>query len=172
MRVCRSHPKPNQSSNGLFQKKIQAGEVEWGRTFFRKIPRLFKFVTLPLEILEETKLCPWKFCKLLLHPLEIPVPSKNQYPWKFHINFLSPLEIPLLFHLNPVISTCSIFIQYPSKFHVLNPPCCLDFFWNGPITELCVVVIQSEILLRCVYLARYFKTGISMSVQSEHIVIL
>ena len=108
----------------------------------------------------------------LLHPLEIPVPSKNQYPWKFHINFLSPLEIPLLFHLNPVISTCSFFIQYPSKFHVLNPPCCLDFFWNGPITELCVVVIQSEILLRYVYLARYFKTGISMSVQSEHIVIL
>ena len=134
MRVCRARPKakPNQAM-GYSRKNPSRGG--WMRTYFsEKIPRFFRFVTLPLEILEKTKLHPWKFHKMLLHPLEILLEF-----------FLSPLEIPLLFYLNPVISsTYSFFIQYSWKFHVLDPPCCLDFFWNGSITELWVVVLFSQ----------------------------
>ena len=33
---------------------------------------IFKYVLLPLEILEKTSFHPWKFCKIVWHPLEIP----------------------------------------------------------------------------------------------------
>ena len=54
-----------------------------------------------------------------------------------------PMEISILFYLTPGISTCSFFIPYPWKFHVLNLVTWI-FFWNSPITELCVVLLFSQ----------------------------
>ena len=54
---------------GLFQKKTK----RWGlRTYFfgKKTPEIFRFITLPLEILDKTKLYPCEFCASVL-------------PWKF-----------------------------------------------------------------------------------------
>ena len=57
---------------GLFQKNPNRGDE--GYTFFlKKKPGFFRFVTLPLEILDKKNfLYPWKFCKIVLHPLGIP----------------------------------------------------------------------------------------------------
>ena len=35
----------------------------------------FRFVTLPLEIPKKVKLHTWKFCNIVLYPLEIPMPK-------------------------------------------------------------------------------------------------
>ena len=57
---------------GYSQKKIQIGVVE---TYFcQKIPVIFKFVTLSLEILEKAKLHLRKFHKIVLQHLGIPIP--------------------------------------------------------------------------------------------------
>ena len=91
---------------GLFQKKNQTGGVE---DILEPPLRIFHFFTLPLEILDKTK----------LHPLEIQQicvrshgnsKTKNQDPWKFHIIFSwSPLEIPFCVLLAPGNSTCYFF---------------------------------------------------------------
>ena len=78
---------------GLFQKKSKQGERRGGHAFFKKTPP----VTLALEISDKTKHQPWKFHKIMLHPLE--VLRKNtkthgistrfllDHPWKFHFSF-------------------------------------------------------------------------------------
>ena len=40
--------------------------------FDKKNPKIFRFVTLPLEIREKTKLPSWKFPKIVLQCLKIP----------------------------------------------------------------------------------------------------
>ena len=78
---------------GPFQKKSkqEKGQKWW------KTPRIFTFVSLPLEIPDKVKLHPWEFYKIMLHPLEFQV--KNQEPWRFHIIFSgSPFQTPLLFY--------------------------------------------------------------------------
>ena len=68
------------------------------------------YVTLPLEILEKTKLHLWILHKVVWLTLEIPRQNTNTDRWKFHIIFSrSLLEIPLLFKLTRGISTCSFF---------------------------------------------------------------
>ena len=121
-------------------EKIQAGDIFCWKKFL-------DFLRLSLY--------PWKFWRKQSF-----IPGNSTIfcytRWKFQCHpktktyrnslwiFLSPLEIPLLFYLNPVISPCSFYIQYHWQFCVLNTLCCLDFFWNGPITELCVVVLFTQ----------------------------
>ena len=62
------------------RKKQMAGGGGLRTYFFEKKPRkCFIFFTLPLEIPDKTKLHPWKFRKIVLHPLEIPR-SKTKTP--------------------------------------------------------------------------------------------
>ena len=69
---------------GLFHKKFK--EEELGTYFVLKTPRIFRFATLPQEILQN--------CVALLENSK----CKNQDPLKFHTVFSqSPLEISLLF---------------------------------------------------------------------------
>ena len=51
-------------------EKIQTGRFE--DILFWNSPGVFRFVTLPLEIPEKTIFHPWKFCKIVWHPLETP----------------------------------------------------------------------------------------------------
>ena len=81
--------------------------------FFENPPGIFHFFTLPLEILDKTKLNPWIFHKIVLDPLEIPRP-KNKDPWKFHIYFLVTLGNSTSFLINPWKS--QIF-ENPGIFH-------------------------------------------------------
>ena len=62
---------------GLFQKKIQAEGFE--DILFKKNPEIFSFITLPMEILDKTKLYLCKFREIVLHPLEIPRPKMKTY---------------------------------------------------------------------------------------------
>ena len=86
-------------SHGCFRKK--AGQLR--SYFFKKNLGFFHFFTLSLEIPEKkTKLHPCKFCKIVLHPLEIPWPKIIKaplqianptllflvHPWKFCLLFL------------------------------------------------------------------------------------
>ena len=68
---------------------------------------IFRFVTLPLKIPEKPSFHQ-KFCKIVLHPLEIPV-SKTKIHMEIAHDLLTLLEIPLLSKLTPKISTCSFF---------------------------------------------------------------
>ena len=87
---------------GLFQKKIQTG-----------VTGIFKCVLLPLEILEKTSFHPWKFWKIMWHPLKIPR-SKTK-----------TLDIPHGFFLNTSgISTIILFLPWPWTFRVLNSLLC------------------------------------------------
>ena len=94
---------------------------------------ILRFVTLPLEIPEKTSFQPWKFCKIVCNPLEIPrSKTKAQenftlvFLYKTPINSTSFLIGPWDFHVS--------FLQYPwsenSMHSTLGP--CLDFFWNSP----------------------------------------
>ena len=98
---------------GLFQKKKQGeggghrrrGVADESILFLTPLlSGIFHFFTLPLEILEKTKLHPWKFHKILLDPLEVlrPKPKTsgnstlhyflvtlgNSTLFKFHLLFL------------------------------------------------------------------------------------
>ena len=76
------------------------------------------FLKIPLEFLD-LSLCPRKFWRKQAFPLDIPwfflYTSGNSTPF---------LIDPRNFHM--------FFLQYPWKFHVLNPRYCFDFFWNSP----------------------------------------
>ena len=68
------------------------------------------FVTLTLEILENTKLQLCIFHIVVWLTLDIPRQNTNTDRWEFHMIFSrSLLEIPLLFKLTRGISTCSFF---------------------------------------------------------------
>ena len=113
---------------GYSRKKIKQG----GWRLFWKLPGIFHFFTLPLEIPDKIKLYPRKFHKIALDPLEISKKSR-------------PLEIPLYFYLVTVENSTSFLIN-PWKFHMLSvipleipisstpPHPCLFFFWNSPIS--------------------------------------
>ena len=85
----------------------------WWYTFLKKNLSIFRFATLPLEILEKTsfQFHLWKFCKIVTHTLfgNSRVKNQAQDPWRrFHISFSwTALEIPLLFKLTPGIFTSS-----------------------------------------------------------------
>ena len=134
------------------------GRGSWGWYFSENPPGNFRFVTLPLEILEKTSFHPWKFTKIVwyvqLPPwkfqgqkprlTEIPCEFFFEHPWKFCFFFVDPRN----FHI--------FFLQYPWKFYVfINPPppfppcppalLCLVFFC-GPISFSCY---QHNITYKC-----------------------
>ena len=94
----------------------------------KKSPRIFRFVTLSLEIPSKMKIHHCKFCKMDLHPLEFQV--KNQDPWKFDSFFWMILRNSTCFLLKPEISTFYFLII--CKFHVFKLVF-LNFFWNSPL---------------------------------------
>ena len=114
--------------NGLFQKKSKQGGL---RIYFLKTSLKF-FIFL---------LYPWKFKTKQSSTLDIPQncvrslknsKAKNKDPWKSHIIFsCSHLEIRL--HLINPLKFHMLFLWCPWKFHILDPPSCLDFFWNSPM---------------------------------------
>ena len=108
--------------NWLIPENIQTGRGSWGYTFLTKLPRIFKFITLPLEIPEKASfLHPWKFCKIVWHSAktyENSIWVFLEHPWKFHFYFGWPLEFPHAF------SSISREVPCPQ-------PRCLDFFWNS-----------------------------------------
>ena len=125
--------------SGLF-RKIQAGGL---RTYFKKKKKTAssRFVTLTLEILDKKSFLVLYSLENLRPKIKINVIFSWShkvrfyfYLWKFwtkqiltignsvklfHILW-SPWEIALLFQLTPRVSNM-IFLQYPRKFHALNP---------------------------------------------------
>ena len=106
---------------------------------------IFRFVTSASEIPEKTSFHPWKFCKIVCHPLEIPrSKTKTQenstlvFLYKTPINSTSFLFGPWYFHVP--------FLQYPwsgnSMYSILGP--CLAFFWNSPTLEMSSLKLQQK----------------------------
>ena len=121
--------------NGLFIREKNKQGGRWACT--SETPGIFRFVILPLEILEKTSFHSWEFCKFVCVTLVTRYPWKNsKVKTKTHGSstwfFLTPLEIPLLFYLTPGISTCS-FVSAPGNYMSSTPPPSLDFFWNSLI---------------------------------------
>ena len=95
----------------------ERGGRSWGHTFLNKNPGVFRFGTLPLDILDKTKLYPWKFRKIVLHPFENPR-SKTKvhgnstffldHTWRFHFFFNWPLEFPQDISSVPLEVPCPI----------------------------------------------------------------
>ena len=118
---------------GYSRKKTKQGGGVVGDILFWTAPGIFHFFTLPLEISEKTKLHPWKFHKIVWHPLEIPRPKTKTtgnsslfflgHPWKFH------------FVLTPGNSTCYFFDTLENSISSAPLPC-FFFFWNSPWTIL------------------------------------
>ena len=77
--------------------------------FFKKKPKVSKFVALTLEILDKRK----------LHPLKLP---KVQ---------LQPLEIPHFFLIIPRYSTCTCYFLNTTGSSIPSTLCI--FFWNSPL---------------------------------------
>ena len=110
----------------VIPEKNQTGGVE-NILFWKPSSENFRFVISPLEIPEKTSFHPWKFTKIVWHPLEIPR-SKTKthrnstwvFPW-------TPLEILLLFSLTPGISIFSFF-STPGNYMSSTPPVC---FFSG-----------------------------------------
>ena len=99
-----------------------------GHTFSKKKLEIFRFVFLPLQVPNKKKFHPWKFCKMVLQPLEIPRPKTKthgnstcflDHPWKFYF-FNQHLEFPHAISTIPLEIPCP---QQP-KF---------GFFWSSPI---------------------------------------
>ena len=62
------------------KKKKQGAGGEGGgaglKTYFFENPAgIFRLFTLPLKICDKSNLHPWRLCKIVLHPLEIPRPK-------------------------------------------------------------------------------------------------
>ena len=95
----------NKSQNGLFQKKMKQGGLKV--YFCENSPGIFHFFTLPLEILDKTKLNPWIFF-IVLDPLA----------WKFHDQKQRSMEIPHYFFLFTLGNSTS-FLMNSKKFHAL-----------------------------------------------------
>ena len=105
-------------------EKIQPSRgVEWGYTFLEKNPEIFRYVILPLEILQKASFHLSKFCKIVWQLFEIP--SSMSF-----LNTSSPGNFTC-FSLNPC-NFHMLFLQHPWKFHVLKPR--LNFFWNSQNT--------------------------------------
>ena len=132
--MCKSaDPSQSQTNQAMgYSRKNVSREVKRGQTFLEKS---LEFLGLSLysgkfrrkqsfTFENSTKFCyiPSK-CKC--HPKTKTHGNFNSFlfdPWNFHMLFLHtiPLEIPC------------------------PKPCYLDFLWNSPITELCVVLLFSQ----------------------------
>ena len=78
-------------------------------TFLKKEnPDIFRFITVPLEILDKRKLYPFKFREIVSYSLEIPNPKIKTYYMEIQHNILL---------INPGNST-SISVE-PWNFHMI-----------------------------------------------------
>ena len=93
---------------GYFKKKKTGRLTTY---FFEKPAGIFRLFTLPMEIRDKTRLHSQKLHKIMLHPSEILRP-KTKTPGNSTLFLISPRKIHFLF------------LQYPWKFHILNPPLC------------------------------------------------
>ena len=127
-KIIQETPSPNFIHGiimGYSRKKTKQGGGVVGDILFWTAPGIFHFFTLPLEISEKTKLHPWKFHKIVLHPLEIPRPKTKTtgnsslfflgHPWKFH------------FVLTPGNSTCYFFDTLENSISSAPVPCFFFF---------------------------------------------
>ena len=94
---------------GYSRKKFRQGWLKHHSYFFQKIPGIFRFVTLSLEILEKTKLHLRKFHKIVCTTTLGNSKTKNQDPWeiphdcflirwKLHSFLLDPWNFHMLFN--------------------------------------------------------------------------
>ena len=111
--------------NILFQKKSKrCGEGVargWGHTFWKKLG-IFKFVTLPLEILEKEKLHLWTFHRVVWHTFFLTTARNST-------SFLIDLGISTSFFFNTSRNSMSSTPPPPP----LPLPHYLDFYWNSPM---------------------------------------
>ena len=115
---------------GLFQKN--PNRRNWGHTFLKKNLDLLDLSLYPWKFWTKkaffttgnfVKLCytPWKFQDQKIRLMKIQKSFTDGSSVKLFNTLWSPTEIALLFQLNSRISAW-YFLQYPRKFHVLNPP--------------------------------------------------
>ena len=81
--------------------------MELLRTYFLQNPRVSRFVTLILEVIDKRKLYLWQFWKFVLHPL----------------------EIPHFFLITPGYSACTHYFFNTPGNSMLSTPCI--YFWNN-----------------------------------------
>ena len=72
---------------GLFHKNSKHGGL---RTYFldKENPEIFRFIILPLKILDKRKLYPCKFCEFMLHSFETPRPIIKTYCMEIQFNMI------------------------------------------------------------------------------------
>ena len=117
------------NENGLLQKKSKRGI----RTkFWKKNPGIFRFATLPSEILEKAKLHPWKFSKIVWHPLDIPRPKTKTHKIPHDFILITPGN-SYTFLLTPRIFTCSFFNTSRNPMPCPQPP--YPWIFTGIITH-------------------------------------
>ena len=83
--------------NGLFQKKVQVGQMGWGRvdwrhTFLKKTVEYLGLSLYPRKFQTKWSFTPRKIHKIVLHSLELPRPKIKTHPWKFQFFFNWPLK--------------------------------------------------------------------------------
>ena len=126
----------------LFLQKFSTSEWVIGTSRVEDIllwkkPGIFRFVTLPLELLGITMFHYWKFRKIVLNPLEINQGQKIKTPGNSTFIFLiTPANFK--FFLINIWSFHMLLPQYLRKFHVFKPPLIVtlgkiwkytSFFW-------------------------------------------
>ena len=117
---------------GLFLKEKTVVGERGLRTYFFENPAGI-FFSLPLDISDKTKLHAWKSLKIALDPLEILRPKTKtlEIPHYFFLvtpgNSTSLLINPRKFHM--------LFLWYPRKSHILNPPSLLPLFFFSGIAQ-------------------------------------
>ena len=120
---------------GYSRKKTHGGRVERdGRgkggieyILFQKSPGIFRLFTLPLEIRDKKRLHSQKLHKIMLYPLEVLRP-KTKTPGNSMLFLISQRKIHLLF------------LQYPWKFHILNPL----FVFSGIVQYRCMNLPKTD----------------------------
>ena len=119
---------------GYFRKKSKQRGVE---DILFWIPLdIFIFLLYPLEIPDKTKLNPWVFHKIVLHPLET-WRSKAKIPGYSTLFFLVIPGNSSLFLINPW-KLHMLLLWYPWKFHILNPTV---WIFSGIAQYFCPVVL-------------------------------
>ena len=111
--------------------------------FFEKNLGISRFLTVPLKLANKSELHPWKFCKIVLHPLEI-LRSKtktNEIPHDF---FLITPGNYTLFLINPW-KFRMLFLGYPGNSISSTTPVWF-FFSNNPLIVLSSSAFYSSTL--------------------------
>ena len=106
-----------------YSRKIQTGRGVGLRIYCFENPHgIFNFFILSLEVPGKTKFNPCISYKVVLDPLEIPQGQK-QRPLEISHFFLVTLGNSTSFLINSwKFHSMWLFLWYPWKFHILNPP--------------------------------------------------